>query len=126
MVGYFGTMLANGAYFGMGAVYGHEIGLSVRDISLFVSLILIGGMVLQWPIGRLSDAWDRRLVLTGVTFLAALFALLAGFVAERSLACSRWRRCSAVPTCRSISSASPTPTTIWNAIRWSRRAARWC
>ena len=85
VVGYFGTMLANGAYFGMGAVYGHEIGLSVRDISLFVSLILIGGMVLQWPIGRLSDAWDRRLVLTGVTFLAALFALLAGLVAERSL-----------------------------------------
>jgi len=85
VVGYFGTMLASGAYFGMGAVYGREIGLSVRDISLFMSLILLGGMVLQWPIGRLSDAWDRRQVLTGVTFLAALFALLAGVAAERSL-----------------------------------------
>ena len=84
-VGYFGTMLANGAYFGMGAVYGREIGLSVRDISVFVSLILLGGMFLQWPIGRLSDAWDRRQVLTGVTLLAALFALLAGLAAERSL-----------------------------------------
>jgi MFS family permease len=85
VVGYFGTMLASGAYFGMGAVYGREIGLSVRDISLFMSLILLGGMVLQWPIGRLSDAWDRRQVLTGVTFFAALFALLAGITAERSL-----------------------------------------
>jgi MFS family permease len=85
VVGYFGTMLASGAYFGMGAVYGRAIGLSVRDISLFMSLIMLGGMLLQWPIGRLSDAWDRRQVLTGVTFLAALFALLAGLAAGRSL-----------------------------------------
>jgi MFS family permease len=85
VVGYFGTMMANGAYFGMGAVYGRHIGLSVRDISVFVSLILLGGMFLQWPLGRLSDAWDRRQVLTGVTFLAAGFAFLASFAAERSL-----------------------------------------
>jgi MFS family permease len=50
-----------------------------------MSLILLGGMFLQWPIGRLSDAWDRRQVLTGVTLLAALFAVLAGLAAERSL-----------------------------------------
>jgi MFS family permease len=85
VVGYFGTMLASGAYFGMGAVYGRAIGLSVRDISLFMGLILVGGMLLQWPIGRLSDTLDRRRVLTAVTFLAALFALLAGAAAERSL-----------------------------------------
>jgi MFS family permease len=85
VVGYFGTMMANGAYFGMGAVYGREIGLSVRDISVFVSLIMLGGMFLQWPLGRLSDAWDRRRVLTGVTFAAALFALLASAAAEHSL-----------------------------------------
>jgi len=85
VVGYFGAMMASGAYFGMGAVYGREIGLSVRDISVFVSLILLGGMFLQWPLGRLSDAWDRRQVLTAVTFLAALFALLASVAAERSL-----------------------------------------
>jgi MFS family permease len=85
VVGYFGTVMAHGAYFGMGAVYGREIGLSIRDISVFMSLILLGGMVLQWPIGRLSDAWDRRHVLTAVTFLAALFALLTGITAGRSL-----------------------------------------
>jgi MFS family permease len=85
VVGYFGAMMASGAYFGMGAVYGHEIGLSVRDISVFVSLILLGGMFLRWPLGRLSDAWDRRQVLTGVIFAAALFALLASMTAERSL-----------------------------------------
>jgi MFS family permease len=85
VVGYFGTVMANGAYFGMGAVYGREIGLSIRDISVFMSLILLGGMFLQWPIGRLSDAWDRRQVLTGVTFLAAVLAVLASLAAGRSL-----------------------------------------
>jgi MFS family permease len=85
-VGYFGTVMANGAYVGMGAVYGREIGLSVRDISVFMSLIMLGGMFLQWPIGRLSDAWDRRQLLTGVTFMAALAALLASLAAGRSLA----------------------------------------
>jgi MFS family permease len=85
VVGYFGATMAAGAYVGMGAVYGHEIGLSVRDISVFVSLIMLGGMFLQWPLGRLSDTWDRRQVLTGVTLFAAVFALLAPVAALRSL-----------------------------------------
>jgi len=85
VVGYFGVMMANGAYFGMTAVYGREIGLSIRDVSLLVSLITLGGMALQWPLGRLSDVMDRRRVLTVVSFLAAAFAMLAGLVAERSL-----------------------------------------
>jgi MFS family permease len=46
---------------------------------------MVGGMLLQWPIGRLSDAWDRRQVLTAVTFLAAVFAVLASLAAGRSL-----------------------------------------
>jgi MFS family permease len=85
VVGYFAVMMANGAYFGMGAVYGREIGLSIRDISILISLIMLGGMFLQWPLGRLSDAFDRRRVLTAVTFLATLFALAASFFAGHSL-----------------------------------------
>ena len=46
---------------------------------------MLGGMFLQWPIGRVSDAFDRRRVLTCVTFLAALFALAASWFAGHSL-----------------------------------------
>lgn len=84
VVGMFMTVMVHGAIFGMGAVYGRAIGLSVPEISLLMSLFLIGGMILQWPIGRLSDALDRRQVMTGVTFLAALFALGASVAAGRS------------------------------------------
>jgi MFS family permease len=84
-VGYLGVMMANGAYFGMGAVYGREIGLSIRDVSILIALIMLGGMFLQWPLGRLSDSFDRRKVLTGVAFLAALFAISASAFAGHSL-----------------------------------------
>ncbi len=85
VVGYFAVMMANGAYFGMSAVYGRESGLSIRDTSILVSLIMLGGMFFQWPLGRLSDSFDRRRVLTVVTFLAALCAIFAGLSASHSL-----------------------------------------
>jgi MFS family permease len=84
VVGMFGTVMAHGAFFGMGAVYGHAAGLSVPAISLLIGLWLAGGVLLQWPIGRLSDAFDRRGVLTAVTFAAALLALVAPLQVGRS------------------------------------------
>jgi MFS family permease len=82
VVGIFATMMAQGACFGMGAVYASAVGLSVGEISLFMSLILVGGALLQWPIGRLSDAFDRRQVLTLVTLAAGVAALLAGLAID--------------------------------------------
>jgi MFS family permease len=84
VVGMFATGISQGATIGMGAVYGRAIGLSLGEISLFMGAILVGGMVLQWPIGRLSDVFDRRMVMTVVTFLAAALALVATFMAGRS------------------------------------------
>ncbi|MCI2398493.1 MFS transporter [Aliiroseovarius subalbicans] len=64
------------AQFGMAAVFGTEIGLSVREISVFVSMIYIGGLVLQYPIGWISDRIDRRQLILAVTGIAALASLL--------------------------------------------------
>ena len=75
VAGAWGTGLAHGALFGMGAVYARESGLSVAGVSLFMGVAIAGGMVWQWPIGRISDHYDRRWVLTAVTFAAAIFAL---------------------------------------------------
>jgi MFS family permease len=78
VVGLFGTVMVHGAFFGMGAVYAADAGFSVRETSLFMSAMLVGGVVLQWPLGWLSDALDRRKVIVLATFLAAGFALAAG------------------------------------------------
>ncbi len=78
--GALGTGMAHGALFGMGAVFAQSTGMSVAQISVFMAVAVLGGMVLQWPVGRLSDRFDRRQVLTTVTFVAAFSAFAATFV----------------------------------------------
>ena len=68
--------LSQGAFYSMGAVFAQTIGFSIAQISVFVAATTFGGMLLQWPIGRLSDRFDRRRVLTIVTLIAALVLTL--------------------------------------------------
>ena len=62
-LGCVGMFLLGGVFaaqFGMSAVYGAQAGLSVAQISTFVSTFFIGAVLLQYPIGWLSDRMDRR------------------------------------------------------------------
>ena len=68
------------AQFGMSAVYGAQIGLSVGQISLFVSVIYIAALVAQYPIGWLSDRIDRRILILIVGVVGGLGALVAFFI----------------------------------------------
>ena len=45
-------------------------------IAIFISCVILGGALLQFPIGRLSDKMDRRLLLNYICITATLFALL--------------------------------------------------
>jgi MFS family permease len=65
------------ALFGMASVYGTEKGMSVGDISIFVATIYLGGMILQYPIGWLSDRMDRRLLIIAVCAIGAVFSFTA-------------------------------------------------
>ncbi len=69
-LGCVGTFLLGGVFaaqFGMGAVYATAKGLSVADLSLFVSMTYLGGLVLQYPLGYFSDHMDRRLLIILIT-----------------------------------------------------------
>jgi MFS family permease len=77
VVGALATGMASGALFGIGPVYAESSGLSLSQISLFMTAMLLGCTLLQWPIGRLSDALDRRLVISVTTFLSAAAAVAA-------------------------------------------------
>ena len=73
--------LAMGAFWGLGPVYAGEIGLDRAGISHFMVATILGGALLQWPLGRLSDRVDRRIGLALACLAAAgvsLLALLAG------------------------------------------------
>jgi len=65
-LGCVGMFLLGGVFsaqFGMAPVYGAEAGLSVPQISIFVSMFFVGSLVLQYPIGWLSDRMDRRVLI---------------------------------------------------------------
>ena len=57
------------AQFGMAAVYGAEAGLSVAQISMFVAMFFVGAVILQYPIGWVSDRMDRRTLIVIVSLV---------------------------------------------------------
>ncbi len=78
-LGCVGMFLLGGVFsaqFGMAAVWGTQAGLTVGELTLFIAAIYVGGLVLQYPIGWLSDQIDRRkLVLVLSTAGAGVLAL---------------------------------------------------
>jgi len=82
-LGCVGIFLMGGVYsalFGMAAVWGALVGLSVLEISTFVAAIYLGGLLFQYPIGLLSDRMDRRRLIIGVAGLCMLAALVGAFM----------------------------------------------
>ena len=47
-------------------MFAYGEGFSVPQTSIFMAAGIVGGLLLQWPMGRLSDRIDRRTVLAGV------------------------------------------------------------
>jgi len=65
----------------MGAVFGTQVGLSGSHIALFIAMLFAGALVLQTPIGWLSDRMDRRVLICGLSAAGAgscLFGWMAG------------------------------------------------
>ncbi|WP_289033531.1 MFS transporter [uncultured Roseibium sp.] len=61
---------------GMGAVFGTQIGLAPDQIAFFVAMLFAGSLLLQYPIGWLSDRMDRRKLIFGSAFLGALACVM--------------------------------------------------
>lgn len=76
--------LSNSAFRLVGPVYAEGIGLSITEIAIFISLGVIGGVVLQYPLGSLSDRWDRRWVLLITSAASMVLALMLAFGAGDS------------------------------------------
>lgn len=77
-LGAFLSGLALSAFWGMGPNFAQENGLDTAGISIFMAAVLAGALVMQWPLGWLSDHAPRRLVIAGASLAAATAA--AGFV----------------------------------------------
>ena len=58
----------------LGAIYGGNIGLDVQETTFMITAYMGGTLITQWPIGWLSDRFDRRKVLAGVNRNVVFFS----------------------------------------------------
>ena len=72
---FYGTIQS--ALFTLLAVYAASMNFTIFQISLVTFLLAVSGAISQFPIGKLSDMYDRRKVIVISTFGASLFALFA-------------------------------------------------
>ena len=68
--------IATGAFWGLGPVSATGNGLDVTQVAIFMGAATIAGALAQWPVGRLSDRMDRRLVLLALLVGAAIVGVL--------------------------------------------------
>ena len=77
-LGVIGIMISGiclGALYNMSSIYGADVGMTKSQIATFMSATMVGGFLLQFPVGKLADLFDRRTVLV-ITLLVACFAAM--------------------------------------------------
>lgn len=78
--------LGQSAFFALGAVFGLSKGLPLVMVSIMMALPPLGVILSQYPIGWLSDRFDRRTIIMLLAFLAAAIAaatLAGGYYVSR-------------------------------------------
>lgn len=73
--------LVNGAFWALAPLYAYARGFEAAGIAIFMSVAVVGGALLQYPLGRLSDAVDRRRVIIGAATAGAAASLALALVA---------------------------------------------
>ncbi|KPQ24634.1 MAG: Major Facilitator Superfamily [Halomonas sp. HL-48] len=77
--------LAMGAFWSMTPVYVTQLGFDIGGVGLVMSMAIVGGALLQIPIGRFSDKHDRPRVMTWVVLMAALIAAAMPFAPSHNV-----------------------------------------
>jgi MFS family permease len=83
IIGTFFVGLVTATFFALGPVYAQRQGMDVKGVSYFMTAAVLGTILMQWPIGALSDRFDRRRVLTIITLLAGVTAFGCALLVDR-------------------------------------------
>ena len=63
--------------FSLLSVYAISMKLGIFETSLLLAGVMLAGALFQWPIGSLSDKYDRRKIIIGSSVVAMFFSLSA-------------------------------------------------
>ncbi|MBX9736304.1 MAG: MFS transporter [Phycisphaerales bacterium] len=77
--------LAIGGFWGLGPNFAQRIGLDVGGISAFMAAVVGGTLVLQWPLGWLSDRVPRNIVIAGAALASAMAAVVVALAGGEPL-----------------------------------------
>ena len=80
--GSFAVGWANGAFWTLGPIFAERETGNVAMVAIFMSATVVAGAVGQLPLGRLSDRFDRRLVIMIGSLLSALAGVGHFFAAK--------------------------------------------
>lgn len=64
------------AIFGMSSIYASNIGMTLGQVSSFVAAFFVGPLVMQYPIGWVSDRMDRRQLIMIVAAIGGIAAFV--------------------------------------------------
>jgi len=70
-----GSGLIVGSFYGLAPLYASQQGLSTEQVGLFMGSCIFAGLLVQWPLGWLSDRYDRALLIRSVAGGLAVMAL---------------------------------------------------
>lgn len=87
VVGTFIAGIIAGAWSGLAPVYASRLGLSTMEGASMLAVAMIGGTLLQYPLGRASDKMDRRrvMVFAGIIGLLSCLAVVIFGVESHTL-----------------------------------------
>ena len=92
VVGALVSGIANGTFWSLAPVFAERSGLSAGGVASFMTAAIIGGALVQWPVGRLADRGDRRhIMLVAIALAVAAQAALVWYAQERALRADRPR-----------------------------------
>jgi MFS family permease len=74
--------LIMGPFWGLTPLFVSGLGYTENELAAFISLSILGGALLQYPVGRWSDRMDRRRVILFTFILGSLLALAMALSAK--------------------------------------------
>lgn len=79
-IGSFLSGMVLASLYGLSPIFSQDIGMNLSEIAIFMGVSIFGGLLLQWPLGFLSDRSDRRIVILGASLCSAILAFFIGWL----------------------------------------------
>jgi len=70
-----GAGIIVGSFYGLAPLYASQQGLTTEQVGLFMGCCIFAGFLVQWPLGWISDRYDRAVLIRSIAFMLALASL---------------------------------------------------